>query len=858
MPSDWTDFTLPAGAIEVYVSSSTGSDGNIGTEGQPIQTLAEAVSRIVPGRGDHILLKRNDRWDEGISNLNNLGGGAGVNAKLIISSYGTGSRPRITQPFSDTSSSGSLDHFALVGLDFWAVERDPSQPEFDSESTVHGLRLFGSFDDLLIEDCVFRFWRNGITLQEFGGTSLSNFTLRRSMVIDTYQPPTGHAQGMFLFRIDGVLVEECLFDKNGFNVELGREPTVFNHCTYFNQCKNWTVRWNIFGERGNIGVKDASDLEFASENFEISENLFIGAGGVCIEVGHSAGLDPGASFGNRNGQILRNVAQRHGRDFSSTGFGVQAFGNWIQDGQNLDIHDNIYCHQTVGGSALVLNLREGAEYPIDDVEFHNNIIYNWTANDLISVGSQVTNYSQVGNDIEEDESKYVDPNRIVSQTQVDNARNQSRTSWNPDLTGETLSAWVIEGFADAPTGPTSLTTSASSSASSSLTTSASSSLTDSSLTTSASSSLTSSSITTSASSSVSSSVSTTAPPGGGGGGTLIDIGPIQIPRASNLAGTNFHMNPSNLLDEAGDYRAAIIQAPITGNIKTVGFRTRDVTTGGDLEVTIETLDASGHRSGTLVTPNTEGTITIADTDDNTWKQVTLNNVAQVTMGDFIAVVFTHTGDGAIIELSDVTNQNWTFPYTSFSTNGGGIKQKSSKLFIIGLQYDDDIWYPIPGKVPLSEIGSEEFQSLNTDNEDEIALRFQLPYDYSVNGYWLSFAQNTAHKISLYDLSDNILTSINIPVNLLGSTLPGNSVIGYFPDTIELSANTFYRIGVEFNDSAPFIPDIWEYDNNAVMNAADGGTIAKFLFSSRQRGGSWTDADNKVPLMGILVKAIAVN
>jgi len=80
-----------ATASNYYVSSSSGSDGNPGTQAQPFQTLAK-VNGLVLNPGDSVFFKRGDIWNEQL-----IPGASGTSANPITyDAYGAGPAPLFT------------------------------------------------------------------------------------------------------------------------------------------------------------------------------------------------------------------------------------------------------------------------------------------------------------------------------------------------------------------------------------------------------------------------------------------------------------------------------------------------------------------------------------------------------------------------------------------------------------------------------------------------------------------------------------------------------------------------------------------------------------------------------------------
>ena len=80
-----------ANATSYYVSASSGSDGNPGTQAQPFQTLAK-VNGLTLYAGDSVYLKRGDTWNEPL-----IPPSSGTNGSPItFDAYGSGPAPVIT------------------------------------------------------------------------------------------------------------------------------------------------------------------------------------------------------------------------------------------------------------------------------------------------------------------------------------------------------------------------------------------------------------------------------------------------------------------------------------------------------------------------------------------------------------------------------------------------------------------------------------------------------------------------------------------------------------------------------------------------------------------------------------------
>ena len=327
--------------------------------------------------------------------------------------------------------------------------------------------------------------------------------------------------------------------------------------------------------------------------------------------------------------------------------------------------------------------------------------------------------------------------------------------------------------------------------------------------------------------------------------TLVDVGPIQVPIAYRLSGGNWNIQNLNVLSSEGNSTTYILSLPKTGDITSIGFRTGTVTTGGSIRITLEGVTSGGVADGTPIITDAEAIATIDDTDDNSWIDADFHLPISVNQGDLVAIKFTHIGDSANLALSNFSNLSYSFPYR---VSGGTI--------IAALKYSDDIYYPIPGVFPISGVASDSFDVQNTDIDDEIGIKFRMPFNCTINGFWFSWGATANREIRLYNESDTILTS-QVFNSSVGTTAPGDDSAGYFPNTINISANTWYRLTQVLLEDPGTPSQVlgFTFPNLAVKNAAEGNIADDFIWTSRQRGGSWNDESLKLPTISIQIKEI---
>lgn len=364
---DWTRFNPSPDTRTVYVSSSQGNDSNDGlSPSRPVRTIERAKQIVRHGYPDWVLLKRGDTFNTGLGAWRK--GGRSAAEPLIISTYGDGARPLLKPTgaaISVTGSGGtpsSLDNIAIIGLNFYAESRDPNSPRFAGAGGDSGFYWVWRGRNILVEDCVFSFFKNGVMLTGVDA-GVQNFRLRGCVITDSYNT-SGHSQGIYATNVHGLLVEGCVFDHNGWNTQVsGGQPTIYNHNLYIDDVSNWGETTDVT-VRGNIIANAASHGCQLRPGGEISGNVF-----VSNSLGMFVGLAPSA---------IRNNVLLEPKDISSSlrrGYGID-----VLQCEDAIVENNIVAHKpsNVGtGSAIRITTSNDMTVPSYDVTVRNNIVFNW-------------------------------------------------------------------------------------------------------------------------------------------------------------------------------------------------------------------------------------------------------------------------------------------------------------------------------------------------------------------------------------------------------------------------------------------------------------------------------------------------
>jgi len=469
----------------IYVSSSEGDDNNaryytteeIVDPQQPsnkvvaFRTIASALKLQRDGYSDWILLKKGDEWQ--IENTLSLQSGRSISAPLVITSYGSSNkRPLIkTGIHTGIKLIKSRSFIALMGIEFYANQRDPSSNEFvgwDNVGDPIGFRSISAanktVDSLFFEDNVFRYFSTNIILD--GDSKHKNIILRRNQLLNSYSV-NYHSQGMYA-KSTSMLLEENLFDHNGWyqqnygalNSRSEGQATKFNHNAYLSNLFDSVIQGNTFSRSSSIGLKLASlpntDSQIntvEAKNIVVHNNLFLEG-----EVGISAGGNSDFNNGYRwkNISIIDNVMLHVGngrptrRDLAwhidaydwdggiiknnhllyndnskvTNVFGIQVYGL----SREIEVLENVV--DSIGGT-LDKMIYLTKDETLSKVNIKNSDITLKTVKDTDrrDLNSYFKLSTQAGNGIEK---------------LVDNAKTLSKDSWNSNYLASEINQYLME------------------------------------------------------------------------------------------------------------------------------------------------------------------------------------------------------------------------------------------------------------------------------------------------------------------------------------------------------------------------------------------------------------------------------
>ena len=457
----------------------------------------------------------------------------------MISAYGSGARPIVEYGSSPGNGNGYAigsygggngitsclpggNNLAIVSIEFYNYTADPANAGFisGSASSVNPAVYLNNYISwLLIEDCMFEFAQIQIlppNTSTFVNLS-ANVTIRRSEILDVYS--TGAiVDGIYVSAINNLLIQENVFDHNGWNATVpGAGGTILNHNLYL-QCDVSSGYCNgPVTVIGNIISNDSSGSQFRSGG-TITDNTFIrdpyahnigqpyrGVQTLVNNNVHIEQIDNTVNGGTQGAWDTINTFSSYNGANNAYNLGTATYSG------NIIVHSGT---PNDGGGGILINSGQVGSV------VENNIACNWQQDSGAPSGELIWNQSTTstltGNyqDVADcNHNNYPSPDLTVGTYDTSlgtgscggntvgttanficKVRGQSEANWSNALMADAFNTYIRAGF-----GITSSSSTASTSSSS--TTSTSSSSTTSTSSSSTSSSSTSSSSTTSTSSS---------------------------------------------------------------------------------------------------------------------------------------------------------------------------------------------------------------------------------------------------------------------------------------------------------------------------------------------------------------------
>ena len=448
----WTVLEPVKDSRVVYVSSSAGADANSGLSPEsPKKALTAGQSLVRNGHPDWLLLKCGDVWES--ESLFWKTSGDSESRKQVISSYDEGPRPVIKNgKWRCWEKKRPLQHFAIIGIDFYASFNDPASPDYQlGESADNAVEVLSpGASDILLEGNRFRNYPTNVQIRGALDTLITNVDIRRNTFTDS------RGFGLLLTWVDGGLLEENTFDRSGWETR-----TKFLHNAYVKENLHFTARGNIFSRGGNFGLKISSDHKEAFAHFVVEDNLFYLD---ALSIGHSkraTGYNPDIDFGTRYGVVSQNVFMSPAKTLPHDSTDVQAVAMITENMADITFDANVFIHNTEqSGGGIVLG--HSPKEKSANITFTNSLMSDWKSNWFKNSGTyikkteSIDGFSQDNNF--ETGVQYTDPMRDLvsyskfiggtedSEAFLSRAAVQSRANWDPRFTAAAFNDYIRNGF----------------------------------------------------------------------------------------------------------------------------------------------------------------------------------------------------------------------------------------------------------------------------------------------------------------------------------------------------------------------------------------------------------------------------
>jgi hypothetical protein len=306
------------------------------------------------------------------------------------------------------------------------------------------------------------------------------------------------------------------------------------------------------------------------------------------------------------------------------------------------------------------------------------------------------------------------------------------------------------------------------------------------------------------------------------------------------------------LDADGEKYSSIVTVWTAGTITKVHFYTGTVTTGDTMKVSLQSLDASGNPSGTILATSTGnkayGTVVVDNADDSAWKEVTLTESVALTVGQQVAIV---------IEYNSYVAGNMTFVptfmymsvpgnyYVDSYATGAWTKGAYGARMI--LEYSDG-FYPVVGNQGIN--GSVAVKGGTAITEAGNKIKFDAGFRCS--GFWVNADNDVDTELVLYDVDNNVLANGSNSSSARSSTT--YSVV-YVPfdgtpaSYVDIEAGEYYRVVIKNTNTGTHIGlPIDTFPSAAARSSISNG--ANTTYTQRQTG-AWTETDTNIAAIGLL-------
>jgi hypothetical protein len=374
----WTVVTPSSNENIIYVSSATGKDTNSGlSQSAPVYSFKKAESLLQNGKPNEILLQAGDTYNDAF--LNWVYSGADIQDPILVSYYGTGTRPLIDSgtnpsgfatPINQPYNNAAVNYVDIIGLQFQANFANPASPAYNASAggAGNGFYFENPGSNILLEDDSFEYYRYNMNVEGVEGP-VSNITIRRCVDDYAYGASYSHSQGLYAYNVSNLIIFQSVFDHDGWSSLVSTaEDLGFNHDVYIaSTCSGIDIEQSIFAEAAFAGI-------MARAGGTINNNLFIDDA-IAVAYGQANGADStvGGVTGTLSGNVMVGDKGYDDGQVYGQGFDI---GN-IEPVAGLTVANNIITDDTENAKpAIQLDPATGTTNPTQAVGENNVTLEN--------------------------------------------------------------------------------------------------------------------------------------------------------------------------------------------------------------------------------------------------------------------------------------------------------------------------------------------------------------------------------------------------------------------------------------------------------------------------------------------------
>lgn len=334
--------------------------------------------------------------------------------------------------------------------------------------------------------------------------------------------------------------------------------------------------------------------------------------------------------------------------------------------------------------------------------------------------------------------------------------------------------------------------------------------------------------------------------------------PVVYPGNALNGGAAPALGNGSTLDLAGEYDAQIYCAQENMTLTHAGLKLQTATGSPNLNISIQTVDASGYPSGTNWATNTETGNQVFTT---TYTQFALTASATITKGQNFAIVPTFaSGTSSVLGTSGSIAPTLGNPYNVTNTSGAPVKTAFGPLLRnMAVGPSATTFYPLRGMRPAASIASNVFN--NSSAGAKQGFKCTIPFSAVIVGIRTYLGTSVGpFNYGLNDTNNVELGGSATAFDGVSQSAVASSVVElYFDNPVTVVAGqTFYAYQeptstTNINMYTATLPTSGATAAQ-YMGAWPGGTTF-FYATYTTAGGSWSDSTTQVPYMDLLIGSL---